>query len=117
MEKLNEYFAIQKEIFEYFGYVEDWRVIPLDDSTEAFWYLTDSESSGCVRFAESVEQLEDEEAGNFYENEIYTQRHLPKWIYRGEDYTMIYVDTHTDGNTFLQIFSNDKERSLLQMSG
>lgn len=45
-----------------------------------------------------------------YVNEIYTQRHLTKWVYRGEDYTMILVDTHVDRNQFLQIFANKYER-------
>ena len=34
MELLDRYFALQAEIFAYFGYVEDWRVIPLDDLTK-----------------------------------------------------------------------------------
>lgn len=109
MQLLDNYEALRKEVFEYFGYVEDWRVIPLDDARPYYWYLTDGEDYGSVRFAETKEQLEDEDAGNYYENEIYTQRHLPKWVYRGEEYTMICVDTHTDGNQFLQIFSNERE--------
>ena len=60
-------------------------------------------------FAETPEQLDDAD-GNYYEDEIYTQRFLPKWVYRGEDYTMVCVDTHTDGNQFLRIFDNLKER-------
>ena len=47
--------------------------------------------------------------GDYYQNEIYTQRFLPKWVYRGKEYTMICVDTRTDGNTFLQVFDNSKE--------
>ncbi len=94
-------------VFNYFGYVEDWRVIPLDDSREYFWRL-DGEGPREVHFADSEEEL-GSESGNYYVNEIYTQRHLPKWVYRGEDFTMIVVDTHTDGNMLLQIFSNSKE--------
>ncbi len=109
MKLLNDYSKLQKELFDYFGYVEDWRVLPIDDSTDYYWHLTDDEQSGSVRFAETKEKLEDEEAGNYYENEIYTNRHLPKWVYRGADYTMICVDTHTDGNQLLQIFSNNLE--------
>lgn len=59
-------------------------------------------------FAETLEELESEE-GDYYEHEIYTQRFLPKWVYRGEDYTMICVDTRVDGNKFLQVFDNKKE--------
>lgn len=110
MKLLQDYFKLQKEIFDYFGYTEDWKVIPLDDSTDYFWQLNeDSQGGGDVLFSEDVEKLKDIEAGEYYSNEIYTQRFLPKWIYRGADYTMICVDTHTDGNKFLQVFDNSKE--------
>lgn len=110
MKLLNDYFALQKQIYDYFGYVEDWKVIPLEDSTEYYWQLEqDSNGSGVVRFAEDMEKLEDIDAGQYYEHEIYTQRFLPKWVYRTKDYTMISVDTHTDGNKFLAVFDNKKE--------
>jgi hypothetical protein len=104
MQLLNDYNQKRQELFDYFGYVENWRVFPVDDATMYHWHLDDDE----VLFANSLEELENE-SGNFYINEIYTQRHLPKWVYRGADYTMIVVDTHTDGNKFLQIFDNSKE--------
>lgn len=110
MKLLNNYFNLQKQIFDYFGYVEDWKVIPLEDSTEFYWQLEqDTDGSGVVRLSETIEKLEDIEAGQYYEYEIYTQRFLPKWVYRGENYTMISVDTHVDGNKFLAIFDNKKE--------
>lgn len=56
-----------------------------------------------------MKQLDEYFKLQMYSNEIYTQRFLPKWVYRGKDYTMICVDTHTDGNKFLQIFDNSKE--------
>jgi len=110
MKLLDEYFKIQKQIYDYFGYIEDWVVIPIDDARDYYWKLTQNEDGeGYVRFAESIKDLQDTKRGLFYENEIYTQRFLPKWVYRGEDYTMICVDTRTDGNKFLQIFDNSKE--------
>ena len=112
MKILDDYFVLREQIFEYFGYVEDWRVLPLDDARQYYWRL-DSEGPGTVRFAETESALlldEDDDSEDYYENEIYTQRHLPKWVYRGAEYTMIVVDTHTDGNQFLQIFANAKER-------
>ena len=113
MKLLIKYFDLQKEIFDYFGYVEDWKSIPLEDATEFYWQLNEnSDGSGSVRFSENAQKLQDEEAGDYYENEIYTQRFLPKWVYRGKDYTMICVDTHCDGNKFLQIFDNAKELKL-----
>lgn len=32
MELLDKYNDLREQVFAYFGYVEDWRVIPLDDS-------------------------------------------------------------------------------------
>jgi hypothetical protein len=108
MKMFDEYLALQKQIFEYFGYVEDWRAIPLDDARENFWQLyQNADGSGKVKFAETMEKMESD--GDYYCNDIYTQRFLTKWVYRGEDYTMICVDTHTDGNKFLQIFDNTLE--------
>lgn len=40
---------------------------------------------------------------------IYTQRFLPKWVFRGAEYTMVCCDTGVDGNKYLGIFSNDQE--------
>ena len=106
---LDNYLALQKQIHDYFGYVEDWRVIPLDDGRAYFWRLYEEE--GSVRFASTAKLLDDPDE-EYYENEIYTQRHLPKWVYRTEDFTLICVDTRTDGNQFLQIFDNAKEKPL-----
>ena len=109
MQLLDNYITLQKQIFEYFGYEENWCVLPIDDATDYYWRL-DGEGPGTVYFADTVEDLEDkDESGNYYSNEIYTQRHLPKWVYRGKDYTMIVVDTQTDGNKLLSIFDNSKE--------
>ena len=108
MKLLNDYQDIRQQVFNYFGYVEDWVVIPLDDATMYYWRLTGEGHGDEVQFADTVEELKNEE-GNYYVNEIYTQRFLPKWVYRGAEYTMVVVDTHTDGNKFLQIFDNTKE--------
>jgi len=109
MQMLDDYMNLQKQLFDYFGYVEDWCVIPIDDARQYHWQIIGSESDGCVRFAEHKGTLEDEENEDYYENTIYTQRFLPKWVYHGKDYTMICVDTHVDGNKLLQIFSNELE--------
>lgn len=109
MKLLKEYNSIRNQVFAYFGYVEDWVSIPLDDATMYHWQLTGEGHGDEVRFADTVEDLLDEAKGNYYSNEIYTQRFLPKWVYRGEEYTMVVVDTHVDGNKFLQIFDNSKE--------
>ena len=103
MKLIDQYFEIQKQIYDYFGYVEDWRVIPIDDSRDYFWCVNDE----FVRFADSKEDLYSD--GNYYENEIYKQRFLKKWVYREKEFTMICTDTNTYGNKLLQIFDNSKE--------
>ena len=113
MKILKEYSEKRQELFDYFGYAEDWAVIPVDDATSYYWGIQGGEGyGGEVRFSEIEKKLLDEDEGDYYVNQIYTQRHLPKWVYRGEDYTMICVDTNCDGNKFLQIFSNNLERNI-----
>lgn len=107
MKLLDDYLALQEKIYEYFGYIEDWRVIPLDNATAFYWRL-DGSGPGKVCYAETEAEL-NSKSGQYFENEIYTQRFLPKWVYRGPDFTMVCVDTHTDGNQFLQVFDNSKE--------
>ena len=132
MKVLDNYLKFQKELFAYFGYVEDWVAIPIDDARDYYWFVEQGEhgahpGKGRVGFAESKEVLMQafQATGGrgvlhveycglpipeaYYENSIYTQRFLPKWVYEGEEYTMICVDTHTDGNKFLQIFDNSKK--------
>ena len=108
MKSIDDYFALQAEIFDYFGYVEDWRAIPLADARDSYWYLTGEGAGDEVLFADNEEDLHNDE-GNNYSAEIYTQRFLPKWVYRGKEFTMVCVDTHTDGNKFLMVFDNEKE--------
>lgn len=109
MQLLDKYNELRQQIFDYFGF-ESWRGLPLDDAREYYWNLTGEGYGDEVRFAKHEENLFETTMDDGYSNEIYTQRHLPKWIYRGADYTMVVVDTHTDGNQFLQIFDNAKER-------
>jgi hypothetical protein len=109
MKQLIKYFKLQKEIYEYFGYKEDWKIIPLTDSTNVFWCILNGEENSSVRFSESKYSLLSTDNSKIYEHEIYTQRFLSKYVYRGKDYTMICVDTNVDGNKFLQVFSNKNE--------
>lgn len=109
MELLDQYNALEEQIHQYFGYVEDWVAIPMNDNTSMYWHLSGEGRGDNVRYAETQADLEDEDTGNYYEDQIYTQRFLPKWVYRGEEYTMIACDPMVDGNKFLRIFDNSKE--------
>jgi hypothetical protein len=108
MKLLDDYFELQRKIFDYFGYVEGWRVLPIDDARCHYWRL-EGEGPGYVRFADSEDELTSE-SGNYYEHEIYTQWHLSQWVYRASGYTLVVVDTNTDGNQLLQVFDNSLER-------
>lgn len=104
MEILDKYNDLKQQIYDYFKFQEDWPVFPIEDSREFYWMIVDNH----VRFAETEDKLKDIDAGLFYENEVMTHRHYPKNIYEGAEFTLIIVDTHTDGNKFLQIFDNAK---------
>lgn len=117
-EALDRFFEARAAIFTHVGYVEDWRVLPIDDSRDQFWAV-DTHEREWVKFSPKREAIaywlaeHDDEYGPYgnecYENVIYTQRHLKKWVYRGAELTLVVVDTQTDGNKFLQIFRNENE--------
>jgi len=116
MKLLDGYFELQKQIYDYFGYKEDWVVIPLEDCREYYWTLDGEKQGNKVWFCDNknviiklIKNEFDYGDENIYSYEIYTQHFLPKWVYRGKDFTMICVDTQTDGNKFLSIYSNEKE--------
>ncbi len=107
---IDSFFEFQQIVHDFFGYVEDWVAIPIEDSRDYFWMI--DERSGWLRYAETKEHILDVEAGEYYEDEIYEQRFLPKYVYCVDHYTMVSVDTHTDGNKFLRILDNDNKISL-----
>lgn len=103
MKLIDEYFERKEEVHNYFGYVEDWVSIPLEDGRDYYWYLEqDDRGNGRIYFGDTRDEV------GTYASEIYTQRFLPKWVYEAEDYTMICTDPCVDGNKFLQIFDNAK---------
>lgn len=112
MKLLADYFALEKQIHDYFGYKEDWVVIPLDDATDSYWMLKqDEDGKGFVVYSKEPLTEESIRAGNnIYSSVIYTQRFLPRWVYRAPDHTMVCVDTRCDGNKFLRVFTNANEQ-------
>lgn len=108
--KIEDYFNLAEEIHKYFGYKEDWKCIPMDNRLGDYWMVIGEGVGG--RYVHSSEPFTKEtvEAGSvIYGGSIYTQRFLPKWVFRGKEMTMVSADTHTDGNKFLMLFENDKE--------
>ena len=50
-EKVDQYFKLQEEIHEYFGYVEDWVVIPLDYALDYHWFIDGTDTDGTVVYS------------------------------------------------------------------
>lgn len=111
LKTIEEYFAVRQKIFGHVGYVESWRMLPIESLVENYWRLY-GEGPGTVRFAESEEYLDDPNEEDYCEYEIYTQRHLKQWVYRGSEITLVVADTHVDANQVLALFSNQMERPL-----
>lgn len=107
-----KYFKLEQEIHDYFGYKQDWVTISLEDRTTDYWMIIgdgDKNTDMCVYSPEPLTKESIEAGDNIYSGNIYTQRFLSKWVYRAEDHTLVAVDTRTDGNKFLMIFSNNRE--------
>ena len=101
---IDNYFKAQQDLYDHVGFTEDWVIYPIASEINSYWYI----DNGDVHYADSLEELETEE-GNYYNGEIYTQRFYKKHVYKGEKYTMIFVDTHTDCMKYFMFFDNLKE--------
>ncbi len=138
-DQIDAYFKLASEIHSHFGYVEDYRVIPMQDSRDVYWEIVnertvwfaetedalriglcwdgkidDKALSARIKEMEKAAKKDEDGLPPFYSHEIYRQRFLPKWVYEAADYTMVCVDTHCDGNQFLSIFDNAKRRSFAE---
>jgi len=103
---MTNYKTALQELYDHVGFKEDWVVYPIDDRTDKYWAL---DGDSAVRYAETEERLKDEADGEYYEDEIYKQRFYSKWIYEGQDLTMIFCNPGVDGMKYFAIFSNSKK--------
>lgn len=101
---INNYNMALQKIYDHVGFVEDWVIYPISDDTDYFWKIIDDNQ---VKFAKTIEQFNSGK-GDCYINSIYTQRFYSKWIYEGNDFTMIFCNTHTDGMIYFSLFDNKK---------
>lgn len=109
---IEEYFKLQDEVHKYFGYVQDWVVIPMNDQLNRHWMICGPEDRASTSVAYSNKPFTPEliaEGKECYSGFIYTQRFLHQWVYRGPEHTMVSVDTQCDGNKLLMIFDNNLE--------
>ena len=121
MKALKKHTQSLQDIYDYFEYEEPCMVFPIDDRTEFFWDIGNDSVTFCHKKKNMIwcsktnewtcpEHCDDD----FYIDEFYYINTVPenqkkKNIYIGKDYTMIVVDTRTDGNSFLAIYNNSKK--------
>lgn len=106
LEIINNYNKVLEELYEHVGFVEDWFVCPIDDCTNYYWSVNDE----YVKYADSIEQHNSDD-GDHYIDDIYKQRFYSKWVYEGNDLTMIMCNPHVDGVKWFRIFDNSKRIS------
>ena len=107
MKILDEYLKLQKEIYDYFGYKEDWKAFTIDDCRSVYWRIIGNDS---VIFSEDEKDIKENiDNMEYYECSIYKSRFVDKSIYIGKEFTMIIVETLIDDNKHLSIYDNAKE--------
>ena len=104
MSIMNDYNEAVQKLYNHVGFVEDWVICPIDDCTDKYWRVDEN----TVKFADSVEQFNSD--GDYYEDEIYTQKFYKKWVYEGKELTMVFCDPHTDGMKWFRVFDNSKKQ-------
>lgn len=106
---ISDYFKLLDEVYKYFDFKEDWVIYPIEDYRGYYWYIDyeNNDYGEAVIYSKNSDILN----SDYYSSEIHHQRFYEKYIYRGEDYTLIIIDTHTDGNKFFAIFENSFERT------
>lgn len=97
MKLLDTYLEVTQEIYDYFGYQENWEVLPIQDSREYFWRISDMELQYGNTALDIIEETE-----NSYAEDIIDK------IYEGDEYTLIGVST-SSGQSYLRIFDNEKQ--------
>jgi hypothetical protein len=108
---IDDYFKAKTAIHQALGYRPDWVEIPMEDHRADYWMLSggDGYDGTCVYSDEPFTEASITKGDKIYSGSIYTQRFLPKWVYRTDTHAMVAVDTHTDGNKFLMLFDASKE--------
>lgn len=112
---IDRYFALEEEIKKTLGWVDTWKLLPLEDDRSCYWMLAGGnkrtgEGSTVVTSREPI-TLESAEKGEVSSSLVYTQRHHDRWIFRAQGAVLIPVDTHTDGNILLLLLDAEKEIS------
>ncbi len=115
MKSLKKHTDSLQDIYDYFGYEEKCKVFPIDDRTDYYWDI----SEDSVIFCNKKENMIWDDKNNVWtcpkncHDDFFTDEYFygdnGKNIYFGKKFTMIVVDTRTDGNSFLAIYDNNKK--------
>lgn len=103
-----DYFEAKGQVLEGFGVPPTWREVPLDDRRADHWMLVDGERH-CAYSPEPFTLAAIEAGERVYSGPVYTQRGLPKYVFRAGGYVLVSVDTQTDGNVLRMVFDAAKE--------
>ena len=98
-----KFFEAQEALFEHVGFAPDWVEYAIDNQMHCFW----SEDGKSVKYAETMKKFNSD--GDYYIDQIYTQRFYDKWVYEGKDVTMIFCNPGVDGINWFRIFDSKKK--------
>jgi hypothetical protein len=110
---IDQYFALEEDIKEAFGWKESWKLLPLADDRNCYWMLAGGNKetgrgSTLVCDSEPI-TIESAKKGAVSGSEIYTQQNHDRWIFRAGGVVLIPIDTQTDGNVLLSLLDEAKE--------
>ena len=113
---IDRYFALEEDIKKTLGWVDSWKLLPLEDDRQSYWLFAggnkETGQGSTVVTARKPITLEMAEKGDEVSgSEVYTQRGHDRWIFRVGGVVLIPVDTHTDGNVLLLLLDTAKEIS------
>lgn len=116
MNPIDVYFEAKELVHKSFGYVSNWKEIPMEDGRKYYWMVIGDETNGKLVYSNVKFTSENIAVGScIYSAELYTQRFLPKYVYRNKDHTMISINTRIGGNKFLMILTNSLECKNLKL--
>jgi DNA-directed RNA polymerase subunit RPC12/RpoP len=113
---ISQHFNSYRSILNYFKCPESWQLFPLEDHRDMYWALRRGvfDDSNIMWSPEPITEELLSSGRDYYTAEIYKTVHLPGSTFEGPEFTMILVDTNTDGNILLMIFDNKKKQAWIE---
>lgn len=88
----------EQAIYEYFGLDPQWQDLKFSNCTEYYWRFTEYAE---IYYGDVLKEVTNENA--------YSAFQILDILIKKEKYTLIAMDTQTDGNRYFAIFDNNKE--------